>query len=97
MKAVRKTKLGFWVLFCLFMSSAQAQVFDNAIAGLNQLQTQLVVFGGVIGVTAFTIGAGGKTAGFEWGQRLMVGALAGVILVGAAVTIVGLFTAGAGA
>ena len=97
MKAVRKTKLGFWVLFCLFMSSAQAQVFDNAIAGMTNLQTQVVVFAGGLAILVFTIGAGGKIAGMEWGQRLMLSAIGGVILVGAAVTIIGLFTAGAGA
>ena len=68
-------------------------VFDKAITGLNGLQTQLLLLAVAVAVVVFTAGAIAKSGGLEWGQRAMFSSVIGLVLAGAAVTVIGLFTA----
>ena len=74
-----------------FAGGADGGVFTNAIAGLNGLQTQLLVLAVAVAVVVFTAGAIAKSGGLEWGQRAMFSSVIGLVLAGAAVTVIGLF------
>ena len=76
-----------------FAGGGGGGVFDKAIAGLNGLQTQILLLAVAVAVVVFTAGAVAKSGGLEWGQRAMFSSVIGLVLAGAAVTIIGLFTA----
>ena len=106
MARVKKlSKYGWVVSIVTMLSAALAQqppggnpnqgggggFLTNATNGIASAQGEIITFAVILATFAFIIGALAKSGGMDWGPRVMMSSIIGLVLVGGATTLVGFF------